>query len=106
MSLRRIHCILVPDFLATFLQLTFPAGRCDPAPIVDHAVANSSSADASTVVGYTCEYGYTFNGLESPIVYCDGISWSDLPVQCTGRRCNSVLEPDTCVIIVRLGLIS
>ena len=71
-------------FIAKFLQLTFPAGRCDPVPIVDHAVANSSSAEAGTVVGYTCEYGYIFNGLESPTVYCNGISWSDLRVQCTG----------------------
>lgn len=74
-------------------------GRCDPVPTVYHAVANSSSANAGNVVGYMCGYGYKFNGLESPVIYCDGISWTDMPVHCTGRCCsvfNCIFKMNLC----------
>lgn len=62
-------------------------GRCDPVPTVDHAAANTSSADAGIIVSYTCEYGYKFNYVESPVIYCDGTSWTDMKAYCTGKYC-------------------
>jgi len=75
-------------------------GRCDPVPPVDHATANSSSAEAGSVVAYICDAGYRLSDSLPSTTHCNGTRWTELLINCTGSQLHLI----TLIVIIIISV--
>ena len=63
--------------------------RCNPVPVLENALPNTTSVDQGVIVSYQCIEGHRFDdGLSNYSITCDGNQWIYNDRACQGGLSN------------------